>query len=124
MYMNIKGNKFKDNHSINARKMESQRVVAKYPDRSPIICLRGNNNVPEIDKIKYLVPSDITLGQFTYVIRKRIKLSPEVGLYLFINNKSLLQNTTLMGTVYKNYKDEDGFLYVYYSGENTFGNNK
>ena len=101
--------------------MESQRVLAKYPDRCPIICSRGNTNVPEIDKVKYLAPKDITLGQFTYVIRKRIKLPPETGLFLFINNKSLIQNTALMENVYRNYRNEDGFLYISYSGENTFG---
>lgn len=26
-----------------------------------------------------------------------------------------------MSTIYEQYKDEDGFLYVVYSGENTFG---
>ena len=27
-----------------------------------------------------------------------------------------------MGQVYEEHKDEDGFLYITYSGENTFGN--
>jgi GABA(A) receptor-associated protein len=26
-----------------------------------------------------------------------------------------------MGHIYEKYKDEDGFLYITYSGENTFG---
>lgn len=26
-----------------------------------------------------------------------------------------------MSTIYEQYKDDDGFLYVLYSGENTFG---
>lgn len=26
-----------------------------------------------------------------------------------------------MGQIYANHKDEDGFLYIAYSGENTFG---
>lgn len=42
--------------------------------------------MPDIDKKKYLVPSDLTVGQFVYVIRKRIKLSPEKGIFIFINN--------------------------------------
>jgi GABA(A) receptor-associated protein len=35
------------------------------------------SDIAEIDKKKYLVPMDLTVGQFVYVIRKRIKLSPE-----------------------------------------------
>lgn len=27
----------------------------------------------------------------------------------------------LMSTIYDEHKDEDGFLYIVYSGENTFG---
>ena len=32
------------------------------------------------------MPSDLTVGQFVYVIRKRIKLSPEKALFVFTNN--------------------------------------
>lgn len=28
---------------------------------------------------------------------------------------------SLMSEIYAQYKDEDGFLYILYSGENTFG---
>ena len=33
-----------------------------------------------------------------------------------------LLEASLMSTVYEEQKDEDGFLYVQYSGESTFGN--
>ncbi len=36
---------------------------------------------------RYLVPADLTVGQFVYVIRKRIKLSPERAIFIFIDNK-------------------------------------
>lgn len=35
---------------------------------------------------RYLVPADLTVGQFVYVIRKRIKLSPEKAIFIFVNN--------------------------------------
>lgn len=35
---------------------------------------------------RYLVPSDLTVGQFVYVIRKRIKLSPEKAIFIFVRN--------------------------------------
>ena len=54
------------------------------------------------------------------VIRKRIKLAPEKALFLFCGN-SIPPNAALMSTVYEEQKDEDGFLYIQYSGESTFG---
>ena len=43
------------------------------------------SDIPTIDKKKYLVPADLTVGQFVYVIRKRIKLSPEKAIFIFVN---------------------------------------
>ena len=33
----------------------------------------------------------------------------------------VLRAAALMSDVYEDHKDEDGFLYITYSGENTFG---
>jgi GABA(A) receptor-associated protein len=104
------------------RKSEAERIRAKYPDRVPVICEKADrSDIPDIDKKKYLVPADLTVGQFHYVIRKRIKLAPEKALFLFCSN-SIPPNASLMSTVYEEQKDEDGFLYIQYSGESTFGN--
>jgi len=35
---------------------------------------------------RYLVPADLTVGQFVYVVRKRIKLGAEKAIFVFINN--------------------------------------
>ncbi|KAL7443301.1 hypothetical protein ACHAXM_008895 [Skeletonema potamos] len=104
------------------RKSEAERIRAKYPDRVPVICEKADrSDIPDIDKKKYLVPADLTVGQFHYVIRKRIQLAPEKALFLFCSN-TIPPNAALMSTVYEEQKDEDGFLYVQYSGESTFGN--
>ncbi|KAK9203503.1 hypothetical protein WN943_013758 [Citrus x changshan-huyou] len=68
----------------------------------------------------YLVPADLTVGQFVYVIRKRIKLSAEKAIFIFVDNV-LPPTGAIMSAIYEEKKDEDGFLYVTYSGENTFG---
>jgi hypothetical protein len=69
-------------------------------------CSRADrSDIPDIDKKKYLVPSDLTVGQFHYVIRKRIKLAPEKALFLFCSN-SIPPNAALMSTVYEEQKDE------------------
>lgn len=76
--------------------------------------------MPEIDKKKYLVPYDLTIGQLVYVIRKRINLPPEKAIFIFVND-ILPPTAATVSSIYEEHKDEDGFLYVLYSSENTFG---
>ncbi|KAG3098821.1 hypothetical protein PC122_g3866 [Phytophthora cactorum] len=111
---------FKKEHPFEKRQAEAQRIRSKYPDRIPVICEKADrSDIPDIDKKKYLVPADLTVGQFVYVIRKRIKLSPEKAIFIFINNV-LPPTAALMSNIYEEQKDVDGFLYITYSGENTF----
>ena len=115
---------FKDEIPFAMRKEEASRILSKYPDRIPIIIERSeecSNDIPVVDKKKYLVPNDITTGQFTYIIRKRIQLAPEHAIFLFVGKNNIPATSKLISEVYNSYKDEDGFLYMIYSGENTFG---
>jgi len=113
---------FKKNNPFDKRFEEANRIRTKYPNRIPVICQRLSTNIPKSNKKKYLVPGDLTLGQFLYVIRRRIMLSSEMGIYLFVGeNNSLLNNTSIINDIYDRYHDKDGFLYINYSGENTFG---
>jgi GABA(A) receptor-associated protein len=114
---------YKNRFLFEERHSESKRVLLKYPDRIPLICekdSRTRTNCPNIDKNKYLVPRDLTLGQFIYVIRKRIRMPPEKAIFVFING-SIFPNSRFISSLYDSYKDEDGFLYITYSYENTFG---
>ena len=120
--MNTEELTFKEKFDLKQRQDESSRVKRKYPNRIPVIVERAPNcnEIEDIDKTKYLVPGDLTVGQFIYVIRKRIKLSSEKALFIFINDTmpTISEN---MAIVYNKNEDEDGFLYITYSGENTFG---
>jgi hypothetical protein len=49
---------------LEKRKSEAERIRAKYPDRVPVICEKADrSDIPDIDKKKYLVPADLTVGQ-------------------------------------------------------------
>uniref|UniRef100_A0A2K6DAT1 GABA type A receptor associated protein like 1 n=1 Tax=Macaca nemestrina TaxID=9545 RepID=A0A2K6DAT1_MACNE len=76
-----------------------ENIRKKYPDRVPVIVEKAPKaRVPDLDKRKYLVPSDLTNGQFYFLIRKRIHLRPEDDSH-----------------------EEDDFLYVAYSNESVYG---
>mmetsp|Transcript_6488 Transcript_6488/g.16538 ORF Transcript_6488/g.16538 Transcript_6488/m.16538 type:complete len:141 (-) Transcript_6488:59-481(-) len=112
---------FKDDHPFAKRSSEADRIRVKYPDRIPVICEKDpRSDIPEIDKKKYLVPQDLTVGQFVYVIRKRIKVNSAKAIYVFVDNV-LPPTAALMSSIYEQRRDKDGFLYIVYSGENTFG---
>ncbi|KAI4371139.1 hypothetical protein MLD38_019405 [Melastoma candidum] len=112
---------FKILHAFEKRHTEAARIREKYPDRIPVIVEKADrSDISDIDKRKYLVPADITVGQLVYVVRKRLKLSPEKAMFIFVKN-SLPPTGALMSAIYEENKDEDGFLYMTYSGENSFG---
>merc|ERR1712166_94043 len=111
----------KEKLSYEQRCYESTRVREKYSDRFPVIVERdGNSDVPAVDKCKYLIPHDMTMGQLVYVLRKRIAVPAEQAIFMFVGN-TLPPATALVSNVYLKHKDEDGFLYIRYSGENAFG---
>ena len=113
---------YKNTISLQERKDEVKRVLEKYPDRIPIVCERNtkSKNTPDIDKNKYLVPNDLTVGQFLYVIRKRLNITSDKALFLFINGM-IPSSSSYICSIYDENKDEDGYLYILYSFENVFG---
>lgn len=112
---------FKNLHSFDKRVLESRRILKRYPDRIPIICEKSKNqNLPVLNKVKYLVPAELTIGQFICVIRNKMKIRSEVAIFLTVNGY-VPPTTSVIADVYENSKYADGFLYVEYSAENTFG---
>ena len=116
----MKEGDFKVNFPFNKREQEATRIIEKYPNRFPIICETAKNNDLNLDKHKYLIPRDFTFGQFIYILRKRMEIKPEQGVFIFINN-ILVPTAGIISNVYREYKDDDGFLYMVVSTENTFG---
>jgi GABA(A) receptor-associated protein len=104
------------------RVKKSQFILEKYPDRVPLIIQPSKNDrdTYPIDKSKYITPRDLTLLQLQQIIRRRVRFPAEKALFMFINNK-IYPITSVIGQVYDNNKDSDGFLYITYCQENTFG---
>ena len=76
------------NPSSDKRKQESQKIREKYPDRVPVICEKDpKSKMKNIDKTKYLVPNDLTVSQFYYIIRKRLELDKSSALFLLVSGK-------------------------------------
>lgn len=98
----------------------SNKIKSKYYNRIPIII--DSKKEIELDKNKFIVPMDFTIGEFIYILKiKKIITNAEQSLFLICNNK-LVTNTELIRNLYNNEKNIDGFLYIIITIENTFGN--
>ena len=100
---------------------EFERIKNKYPNRIPIIVKKKKDSeLPDIDKSKFLVQKDMIINQFIYIIRKKINLKPNEAIFVTINNQICMSNQSI-SEIYEKHKNDDGFLYIIYSSENTFG---
>jgi GABA(A) receptor-associated protein len=112
---------YKITRTYEERKTESSKILNKYPDRIPVICQKTPHSMlSSLYKCKYLVPKDFSSVQFLYIIRKRLQLTSEKALFIFIEGVMPSANLTFE-ELYNLYKSNDGFLYVSYTEENVFG---
>lgn len=105
-------------------RIKERNILAnKYPTRSCVIVDRasGTPSVPLIDKHKFLVPNDLTFGQFITVVRKRLKLEPTTALFFFVQDSIIPGTNATMGSLVHNHRSADGYLYIVYNGESVFG---
>ena len=116
---------YKNRVPLKDRINEGNKLKERYPDKTSIICERApsEKRLQVLDKNKFLVPNDLTLGQFKYVIRKRMKLDSSVAIFFLYHDNSIPLDTMIMSQVYEDKKDEDGLVYLLYSSENTYGSN-
>ena len=117
---------FKERFDLSQRSGEFHRIKSKFPDKIPIICEidKTDNHIDSTNftKNKYLVDGCLTVGQFMYIVRKRIKVPPEKAIYLTVGNGIIPPTGELMSNIYKKHKDPyDNFIYFFIMGEAFFG---
>ena len=119
---------FKKDFTLAQRISESTRILAKYPDRIPIIIEYNDAELLKIiKKRKFLVPHDVSVSYLNHIIRNKIKIDSSKAIFMFYEN-ILLNSTSMIGELYEKYKKNnkeyikgDKFFYITLSYENTFG---
>lgn len=127
MLKNKISNHYKSITPLENRIKQSAEIMEKhYPERIGIIIQRHPNetNIAEFDKNKFLVPMDLGYSSLMCIIRKKVcsKIHPSTAMFLCTEDGTMLSSHNVMCEIYDVHKDrEDHFLYLYYTGENTFG---
>lgn len=130
VFVTAKMPSIRDEVPFEKRAAEAHRIRAKYPNRIPVICERApRSDLPIIDKKKFLVPMNMLMGEFKYIIHKHINqcahnagipMTHEKTIYLFVDNNAPKAGA-LIQEIYEQHVSQDGFLYIEYSAENTLG---
>jgi GABA(A) receptor-associated protein len=115
---------YKRNHSASERRNECDKVRQSFPDKIPVICEKDPKcKLQPIDKTKFLIPGELTVAQFGFMIRQRTFLEKEQALFILFQGDKNPPLDCLMSEIYERYKDpEDGYLYATYSSELVWGN--
>ena len=113
----------RNNPDVVKRKNQCANIILSYPDKVPIICEKAPEaKINDIDKTKFLVGNELKLIEFIEIIRARLNLEKDSALFIIIGGKHCVSTEMYIGEIYKKYQDpEDGFLYMHYSSELTFG---
>lgn len=102
---------------------EFHRISRNFPDRIPVFVLRAKGcapDVPQLPKKKFIVPRMLSVGQFVYIIRRQMAVSPDTALFLFVGNTLPTTGMTMV-ELYQQHKSDDGALRVMYTSESVFG---
>ena len=114
---------YRDERDFCQRKHLSDALMQQYPNCIPVIVERSviEIDLPIIDKRQYLVPHTMNVGNFLFMIRRRLGIASWVGIWIYTGKYPLSVASIPLIEIYNNYRDPDGFLYIQYRGEDRFG---
>ena len=103
------------------------RDIKRYFDNKSSGCIAKysvflqEKSLPCIDKVKYLVPKELSVAQLATIVRNRLSLNQSDSFFLFTSGGTLVTLSMSVENLHMINMDQDGFLYIEYASQETFG---
>lgn len=116
---------FKSQYNLDQRREQCAKINRQYPGRVPVIVEPYGTPLTRVNgdnlKSKYLIPEHQTFAAFMVAFRSNAELNPEQSIYFIASDNVVPSPSQTVAQFARQHKADDGFLYLYYVRENTFG---
>lgn len=109
-------------YSFKERCDHFEQIKLKYPDRIPII-IEKSEKCKELEALQHsslLVHKNTPMVDIIRTIKNNLKLEPTKSIYIMVGNYAPMLGESVE-SIYNRHKAPDGFLYIVYLTQNTFG---
>ena len=106
---------------LETRRKDAESFIRSHNDRIPVIIEPYKDSLYVLDQKRFLVPRLYTFHEFVFHIRRKIQLSKADGLYIIVGPNCFPAMNRTMHSIYNEFKDPDGFLYMTYSSQPVWG---
>lgn len=114
--------RFRD-RPLEERKEKLKKLTDKNPNKIPIVFEKHKESKLKLENAdaKFISTKNIKLSEFTKQLRDMWKLKDDTTLFFSCGNKTVLKPDALIGDLYEQNQEDDGYLYIQYKEVETFG---